>query len=141
MTAFTCNARGTAGSNGVSAKLNWRANDYGGSTSARYLYAWNFGASASATEANGDITIPVPGMLRNLYVKSDPITPAVTYTIRVNGVDTTLTASLASGVGTGSDTTHSVNVAIGDIVTQKTVTVSADGNAVYPAASVELVTA
>lgn len=140
MTAFTVNAPGAMGSNGVSAPLEWGAQDYGNSTSARFLYAWNNHASGSSTEAQSEIVVPVPGTLRNLRALADAITPTVVYTIRVNGVDTTITLSLATLATSGLDSAHTAALAQGDVVTLKTVTSSADSNVVYPGAAVEFVT-
>lgn len=75
-------------------------------------------AAAGATEISFAVTRP--GTVRNLYV--DQATAGVTgetntYTVRKNGVDTTLTAAaLNTAAGVVSDTTHSFTVIAGDVL-------------------------
>lgn len=74
--------------------------------------------NASATELQ--FTVTRPGTIRNLYLEAKTAgvtTETNTYTVRKNGVDTTLTASLANdATGAASDTTHSFTVVAGDLI-------------------------
>lgn len=75
---------------------------------------------AGSSEAKYQVIATRGGKLRNLYVKhgtAGTYASAVTYTVRINGVNTTLAAS-ANGNSTtaGSDTTHSPTVVAGDLL-------------------------
>lgn len=62
-------------------------------------------------------TMPRSGILRNLYAKANPALAAaepITLTVRKNGVDTTIVATIAGGAANGSDTTHTVTFVPGD---------------------------
>lgn len=67
------------------------------------------------------IRVPKTGRLSSLYVRSAvaPVGAVNTYTVRVNGADTGLTCSQAIGAQNASDTTHSVAVNAGDLVSIK----------------------
>ena len=73
-------------------------------------------ATAQATEIQ--IAMPRAGTLRNLRLKctggSNDAT--YTYTLRVNGESSAVTFTVAGGATSGSDTTHSVSAAAGDLV-------------------------
>jgi len=75
-------------------------------------------ATAIATEIQFAITRP--GTIRNFYVRvavAGTTSTTNTYTVRKNGVDTTLTAGLNNtATGTASDTTHSFTVVAGDLI-------------------------
>ena len=81
-------------------------------------FAPGWQATATATELQ--ITMTRPGTIRNLRVFG--ITAGVTgetntYTVRKNGVDTTVTTTLLNtATGAASDTTHSFTVVAGDLI-------------------------
>lgn len=73
-----------------------------------------------ATEAEVYQIIPTSGKIKNLYVSlsTDPgVAPdAYRFTLRVNGVSSTLTCTVVADDTTGNDTLHEVAVAAGDRV-------------------------
>ena len=141
MPAFTVNAPGAAGGNGVSAQLEWRCADYGNSTSPRYLYAWNNTAGANVSLVFSEQLLPpISGTLRNLRVTADAIGSQAVYTILVSGVATALTVTLAHGATSGADTLHSVTVAPTDVVSCQTITTAVEAGNVFPSAAVDFVT-
>lgn len=74
---------------------------------------------ASQSIAIGTATVvPVAGTLRHLYFNggSDVATANYTITIVKNGVATALTITIPTGQTIGSDNTHSVVVAAGDLL-------------------------
>lgn len=99
------------------AELTWGDGSVAASTATRYLEpGWEAGTAPLA---------PIqwrssrPGTLRNLRVRHN--TPvgngnAVVYTLRVNGVATALTVSLASTGADGSNLVNSVSVVAGDLL-------------------------
>jgi hypothetical protein len=95
--------------------LTFGVGDTTTSAAARY-FAPGFITTASSTEIK--IAISRPGTLRNLRVWAGAVgtdAQTVTFTVRKNGVDTTITCSLSNdAAGAASDTTHSVTVAQGD---------------------------
>jgi hypothetical protein len=100
--------------------------------------------TGTATEANANIMMPRAGTLRNLRAKADAAVgggATVTVAVRVNGVSSALSLTLANADGTAvkSDTTDSVAVAIGDLVTFSVATDNAGAPAANIQASVELV--
>lgn len=75
-------------------------------------------ALVSTNMANHQQVMPTAGTLQNLYLHMTTAPAAGTsrtFTVNVNGVDTGLTVTISSGT-TGSDTTHTVHVAAGDLV-------------------------
>lgn len=74
----------------------------------------------TASTVELQFTVTRPGTIRNLYLEAKTAgvtTETNTYTVRKNGVDTTLTASLANDAsGAASDTTHSFTVVAGDLI-------------------------
>jgi hypothetical protein len=138
VTAYTCSERGAPGVNGQSTLLSWRSGDHGNSTSARFFHAWNADVTtADPTESITIIVMPVAGILQNMSVTSGGITPTANYTIRINGVDTAITVPLATTATSGSDTTHTATVTVGDSITVKSITSVADATAVYPGVYLE----
>lgn len=97
----------------------------------------------NATETIVRMVMPVAGVLRNLYVVAAAVAGAAqsfTYTVRVNGADTTITCAVSGAVATtANDTTHTATVAAGDTVDFKLVT-SAGAAAVRHALGLELAT-
>ena len=82
----------------------------------------SFGGSGVNTEAAKGVPLARGGTLSKFYMRissAQPATGNLVVTVRVNGVDTAMTFTvLASAVAaTYADTTHSVTVAAGDIVT------------------------
>lgn len=87
--------------------------------------------TGSGTEASVNaIMITQPGTISNLYVAMASAVTATSHTFTVRRAaaglytslaDTTLTCTLATGAFVGNDTTHSVAVAAGDIITIKDV--------------------
>jgi hypothetical protein len=80
-----------------------------------------FVSGSSATEASVQQPMAVAGTLNGFYVRINSalaVTNSETYTVRRNGVDTTLTCTItnASAAVTCSDTTHSVSFSAGDLI-------------------------
>lgn len=97
----------------------------------------------NATETIVRMVMPVAGVLRKLYVVAAAVAGAAqsfTYTVRVNGVDTTITCAVSgASATTANDTTHTASVVAGDTVDIKLVT-SAGAAAVRHAIGLELAT-
>jgi Pectate lyase superfamily protein len=109
---------GTTGWVGVGGSpLVFGANDLGTAATALFL-APGFIAAATATEIKLNITRP--GRIRNFYVQvatAGTDAQAVTYTVRKNGVDTTVTCSKGNATtGTASDLVNSFTVVAGDLI-------------------------
>jgi hypothetical protein len=90
-------------------------------------YGNNGVGNATETSVNG-IIMSQAGVLSNLYIKTaaNVTADSHTFTLRKGSTyaglaDTTLTCAIASGAASGSDITHSVVVAAGDIITIKDV--------------------
>ena len=80
------------------------------------------GGSWNASEGQRSATIPVDGVLRNFYVvttTSQPATGGVTFTYRLNAVNTSIAITVAagSGAGTYSDTTNTATASLGNQIT------------------------
>lgn len=73
------------------------------------------------TEQYTEYVFPTAGTVSKLYVKTDTnaVTSTIVTTLRVNSVDTDLTASIAAGESAQSDTSNSVAVIAGDRATIK----------------------
>jgi hypothetical protein len=97
--------------------IGWGGGNLAATTVTRFLWPW-YGDELVPTAAV-QIRVPRPATLRRFYVRHN--TPigngnAIVYTLRVNGVATAVTVSLAS---TGTDVSNLVNsavVAAGDLV-------------------------
>lgn len=85
------------------------------------------GATVFAAPGSGDgstsveLQVPVTraGVLRNLYVKCQTAPGSGhtdVITVRKNGVNTTLTATVADAATTANDTSHTVSVVAGDLI-------------------------
>lgn len=92
------------------------------------------------------VTMTRAGIMKNLRVRHNLAVGngnTVVYTVTKNSVDTTLTATLATGaIGNASDTTHSFTVVAGDLIDIKAVkgtALGSGGGAISPIVSVELV--
>lgn len=112
---------GISGTAGASAPINWGS--YG--TSAVNLVTLNgafgplFGTGTpGVTEALVQSTVSVATSITNLRVNSGNIGAgdALTVTLRVNGVSSALTCTVAASGTACNDTTHSVAVVAGDLV-------------------------
>jgi hypothetical protein len=89
---------------------------------------WYLGlVGASTTESDGFFAAPFTGTLRNMRARVSGNGPGagqtITFTLRTQGVDTTLTCVISgAGSSSGSDTTHTVTLNTGDVITVKAVT-------------------
>ena len=82
-------------------------------------------STVAATENVVATPISAPGIIKNMYVSTNTGPGgATTYaaTLRKNGVDTGLTCSMTSTATTANDTTHTVTVVAGDLLSVKLVT-------------------
>lgn len=81
-----------------------------------YLAPWWKDGVADATERG--YRVPTSGTLRNLYVRARVAggVAGVDFTVRVNGAPSALTANLPLGNLNASDTTHSVAVTAGNVI-------------------------
>lgn len=83
---------------------------------------------ASALTNIGSYVVPSAGAISGLYVSSDAngfSLATTTVTLMKNNVATALTATLAAGVLSGNDTTHSISVVAGDSISMRVVTSNA----------------
>lgn len=108
----------TVGTLGISkAVLHWGNDTVNSSTTTRYLTPGY--SSTTAQTSPIQYRIPVACTLRNLYVRQNTGAGngnAIVYTVRKNGVATTLTCSLASTANDGNDVAHTVAFAQGDLI-------------------------
>lgn len=82
------------------------------------------GGLSSTTEANVDIPAPTASVLSNFYVElsaAPGLGNSVVVTIRKNAADTALTLTISGAAVSGSDLTHTVAVAAGDLLDIKIV--------------------
>lgn len=83
------------------------------------------------TSLASEVVFPVPyaGVLQQLRVKcgTAPTVATAVVTVRKNGSDTALTATVGISATTASDTTHQVSVAAGDTVSVKLTNAGATG--------------
>ncbi len=95
----------------------WGDNSVVATTATRYLTPYYHDAEAQTAAIQ--FRVPRAGLFRNLRVRHNSPNGngnAIVYTLRVNGVASTLTVSLASTSSDGSDLVNSVSVAAGDLV-------------------------
>ncbi len=82
------------------------------------------------TETEAYCVAPIACTISKLYIRNYAwpyaVTDTVVVTLRVNGVDSTLTATATGNVGAASDLTHSVAIAKGDRVNWSVLTSGAD---------------
>jgi hypothetical protein len=100
--------------------LVWGCGNIAAAADTRFL-SFGFGDSATAdTTSSYAFRSPRAGTLRNLRVRHNAANgngTSVVYTVRVAGVPTALTATLASGaVGDASNLIATVAVAAGDLI-------------------------
>ena len=106
---------------GNGAFLHWQ---YPGSPTGNptFMYGWGMGDGTGdpVDETPSGIVIPIQsGILQNLRAKASAnVTNAVTILVRKNGVDTTLTCTIAAGQNSAvdSDISHGVSVEAGDVI-------------------------
>lgn len=82
------------------------------------------GGLSSTTEGAVDIPAPVASTLSNFYVElsaAPGVGNSVAVTVRKNAADTALTLTITGTAVSGSDTTHTVTVAAGDLLDIKVV--------------------
>jgi len=92
------------------------------------IYNWMNFAGTEGTESNAQFPMPIAGTFKNFYLHQfDTLAgtggQTIIYTIRKNGVDTsvTVTATVGGTAGLLSDTTHSFTIAAGDLISLKIV--------------------
>lgn len=107
----------------------------------RYLASFD---GASATAATGDVfkvVLPQSGTLKNLYWYGAPASTLTgashAVTVRVNNFDSPLTATWNSVTKSGSNTTTTVPVAAGSVISVKLALVGGSGNISRPVVSFE----
>jgi hypothetical protein len=130
---------GSGGGGGVGAILT-NGNSSGVAVNAASTMYANFiftggiagsGSTWNATEAVRQCLSPVAGTLKNLCVRTGDAQPAngsLVLTVRINGVATavTITIAAAAAAATFSDTTHTVAVVVGDLISLEGVNASPD---------------
>lgn len=85
-------------------------------------FPWNSAAGNAATAAGGGTPAIRTGTLQNLRVRTISGNVSVanaTFTVQVNGADTAITCTIASGASSASDLTHTAAVNVGDLVSVK----------------------
>lgn len=83
-------------------------------------------------ESGFGIIAPRSGILKNLYIgfTANSLDASIVFTLRINGADTSITATRTSGsTVTISDTTNTASVSAGDILTIKGVVAGSSGSA------------
>ena len=97
--------------------LMWGNASIGTSTTLRYLSP-SYDPNAASTANPHDFRAPRAGTLRNLRVRQVAGTGAanLTYTLRVNGVNTALACTFANNTTDGSDLANSVSIAAGGLL-------------------------
>jgi len=108
-----------------------------GSYDTNYVALMCASAYVTSSETIHRQVIPTNGTIGSLYVRTHAAITSgqtLTFTLRVNGVDSALTCTIPNSGQTANDTTHGVSVSAGDIVTLKMVgTPSGAGRpAVFP---------
>jgi hypothetical protein len=109
----------------------------------RFLDQWRSTTTAGTAETT-PIVAPRAGTLRNLFVRHQAAVGngnSITYRVRINGVNTTITVTLATGaIAQTSDLVNTAAVAQGDRITLSATKALALGNgAVIPSATLEFV--
>ncbi len=100
-----------------SAVLSWGNFSIGTTISARYLTP-GFGDTIAPTSPT-QFRIPRAGMVKNLYVHHNVTgggTINITYTVRKNGVNQTVSTIVSADAADGSDTSNSFSVVAGDLL-------------------------
>lgn len=95
-----------------------------GATSYGPMQGFNNGANFVSTEASISTVMPTAGTFSNFYIRSTTAPGAgksYTYTLRKNGADTAVTATMSDAATTATDSTNSVTYAAGDTISIKAV--------------------
>lgn len=96
------------------------SDDGGAQDATRYMGAY-IGTGGSSENYKTILLAPEAGILKNLRVRLEANVggtgQTIVFTVRINGVDTDITVSIATGSKTGSDVAHTAVVAAGDEVT------------------------
>lgn len=112
------------GGGGGAAVLAFGNNSIGSPAGTRFLDQWSNTGTAGTAET-APIVAPRSGTLKNMIARHEAAVGngnTIVYTVRVNGVDTLLTVTLASGaIGQVSNLVNTVAVAQGDRITLKAV--------------------
>lgn len=110
--------------------LQWGNNNANAATADRFMYPGYSSGAAPTNEAVSYFIAPTEWRLRNLYIRHDTTmtSDTVTYTVRVNGVDTSITCAVANNTTTNNDTAHTAAVSAGDRVSIKSVQSSTQTN-------------
>lgn len=100
--------------------------DQGGSTpggsTTRYSFINDLNQFWGTTEGTQTVKWSVAGTFSNFAVEMDYAPGSgitVTYTLRVNGADTSVVVTISGTNTTGSDTTNSASIAVGDVLSIK----------------------
>jgi hypothetical protein len=116
---WTLNAAPTGGNNQPIVVGTTTAPSTSASNYANLHGSGSSGAMWSATETDKSFPMPTAGSFTNLYINLQTA-PASgkswTYTLMVNGSPSALTATVSNTATTANDTTHTVNVSVGDLV-------------------------
>lgn len=83
------------------------------------LQGWNNSLNLSSTESDVSVVMPTAGTFKNMYAWTTAAPTAgksYTVTFRKNGADQSLTTSISGTNTTNHDTTNSVSVVAGDVV-------------------------
>lgn len=97
--------------------IMWGNNSVAATTTTRFLSPWYEDALAQTTAIQWRVS--TSGRLQNLRVRHNTTAGngnLIVYTVRVNGVVTALTVSLASTAADGSDLVNVVSVTAGDLI-------------------------
>jgi hypothetical protein len=97
--------------------LSWGNSSVSATTTTRFLSPWYTDALAPTSVIQ--YRAPSAGTLKNLRVRHNVIAGngnAIVYTIRINGVASTLLVSMASTASDGSDLVNTIAVAAGDLI-------------------------
>ena len=81
-----------------------------------------FDSQVDATEANVLQSMPIAGTMTNLFIRLDAApsgTKSYTFTVRKNGADTSLTATITGAATSGSNVVNSVSYSSGDTISVK----------------------
>lgn len=119
MTAFTIDDSADRGAPGLGL-LRFSATGYGeGSTSPRFLLPWRGEDVVQTTDQK--VAAPFAGTLKNLRtsVTTAFSSGTATATVNVNGVNTTLTCTIAAAGVLASDGVHTAAITIGDDVSMQ----------------------
>jgi hypothetical protein len=102
--------------NNTSAVLYWGNNNISTTTTARFLNPGFITSAAGTTTVR--LRMPRTGTIKSLYIYHGTagVGGNVTYTVRKNGTNQTLTCTLAASATTAADTTNSFTVAAGDLI-------------------------